>query len=60
MKQVRSLKVVRDAGLNTADVADILGELGFQLEEDKLGLVSLTDKKILPSTFLASQSPLRN
>lgn len=44
VKQVRSLQVVRDAGLNTAQVGDILDQLGFVLSghEDS----PLTDKII--------------
>lgn len=58
VKQIRSLKVVRDAGLNTAEVRVFLSELGFVLEDDEDK--ALTDKLVLPSTFLSSQTPLRN
>lgn len=45
VKQIRSLKVVRDAGLNTAEVGDILDQLGFFLEDDEEK--ALTDKLVL-------------
>ena len=45
VKQIRSLQVVRDAGLNTAQVGDILDQLGFALEDDEEK--SLTDKLVL-------------
>ena len=58
LKNVRSLQVCRDAGLNCREVRDILQQLGFTLEdnEDKV----LSDLLILPANFLASQAPLRN
>ena len=43
VKQIRSLQVVRNAGLNTAEVADILDSEGFILDDAD----SLTDKIVL-------------
>ena len=43
VKQIRSLQVVRNAGLNTAEVADILDQQGFLLDDAD----SLTDKVVL-------------
>ena len=43
VKQIRSLQVVRNAGLNTAEVADILDSEGFILNDAD----SLTDKIVL-------------
>ena len=45
VKQIRSLQVVREAGLNTAEVGDILDQLGFELEDDEDK--ALTDKLVL-------------
>ena len=45
VKQIRSLQVVRNAGLNTSQVADILDQEGFELEDDEDK--SLTDKVVL-------------
>ena len=45
VKQIRSLQVVREAGLNTAEVGDILDQLGFELEDDEEK--ALTDKLVL-------------
>jgi hypothetical protein len=47
VKMVRSLQVVRDAGLSTAEVGDVLDQLGFELWGDD---VSLTDKLIQASS----------
>ena len=44
VKQIRSLQVVREAGLNTAEVGDILDQLGFELEDDEEK--ALTDKLV--------------
>jgi len=43
VKQIRSLQVVRNAGMNTAEVADILDSEGFILDDAD----SLTDKIVL-------------
>ena len=43
VKQIRSLQVVRNAGLNTSKVADILDQEGFLLDEAD----SLTEKVVL-------------
>jgi len=45
VKQVRSLKAVRDAGLNTSEVGDILDQLGFEVWGDEA--TCLTDKLVL-------------
>ena len=47
VKQIRSLQVVRNAGLNTSEVADILDQEGFELEENDEK--SLTDKVVVDS-----------
>ena len=45
VKQVRSLKAVHDAGLNTSEVGDILDQLGFEVWGDEA--TCLTDKLVL-------------
>ena len=49
VKQIRSLQVVRNAGLNTSQVADILDQEGFELEENDEK--SLTDKVVVDSQY---------
>ena len=46
VKHIRSLKIVREAGLNTSEVGDILDQLGFVIEDDENK--GFTDKLVYP------------